>query len=70
MCIRLFYSNRSKVLLGGDIILSVDGNEVRKIDDILTHLQRNKIVGDKLNLEILHGGKIINIILTLEERPQ
>ncbi|QLH06213.1 trypsin [Nitrosopumilus ureiphilus] len=56
--------------VGGDIILSVDGNEVRKIDDILTHLQRNKIVGDELNLEILRDGKIINIILTLEERPQ
>ncbi len=57
-------------VVGGDVILSVDGNEVRQIDDLLTHLQRNKIVGDTLNLEILRDGKIINIILTLEERPK
>ena len=56
--------------IGGDIILSIDGNEVRKIDDLLTHLQREKNVGDTLNLEILRDGKIINIILTLEERPE
>ena len=29
--------------IGGDIILAVDGNEVRKIDDILVHLQKSKI---------------------------
>ncbi|KAF6246171.1 trypsin [Nitrosopumilus sp. b3] len=55
--------------VGGDIILSIDGNEVRKIDDILTHLQREKNVGDTLNLGILRDGKAINVILTLEKRP-
>lgn len=56
--------------VGGDIILSVDGKEVRKIDDILTHLQREKNVGDTLNLGILRDGKAINVILTLEPRPE
>ncbi len=56
--------------VGGDIILSVDGKEVRKIDDLLTHLQREKNVGDTLSFEILRDGKTINVILTLEERPE
>jgi len=56
--------------IGGDIILSIDKNEVRKIDDLLTHLQREKNVGDTMKLEILRDGKIINIVLTLEERPK
>ncbi len=56
--------------IGGDILLSVDGKEIRKIDDILTHLQREKIVGDTLNLQILRDGKLINIKLTLEGRPE
>ncbi|MBT8173993.1 MAG: PDZ domain-containing protein [Nitrosopumilus sp.] len=57
-------------IIGGDIVLSIDGKEVRKIDDILTHLQREKNVGDTLNLGILREGKSINITLTLEERPE
>ncbi len=56
--------------VGGDIVLSVDEQEVRKIDDILTHLQREKIVGDTLNMKVLRDGKLINIGLTLEGRPK
>ncbi|MEK6929053.1 MAG: trypsin-like peptidase domain-containing protein [Thermoproteota archaeon] len=55
--------------IGGDIILSVDGKQVRKIDDILVHLQRAKSVGDEMNLEILRDGRTTNITITLEERP-
>ena len=55
--------------VGGDIILSVDGKQVRKIDDILIHLQRVKSVGDEMVLEILRDGRTTNITLTLEERP-
>lgn len=55
--------------VGGDIILSVDGKQVRKIDDILIHLQRAKSVGDEMVLEILREGRTTNITITLEERP-
>ena len=55
--------------IGGDIILSVDGKEVRQIDDILIHLQREKSVGDEMVLEILRDGRTTNFVLLLEERP-
>ena len=55
--------------IGGDIILSVDGKQVRKIDDILIHLQRAKSVGDEMTLEILREGRTTNITIALEERP-
>lgn len=54
---------------GGDVILAVDGKEVRKIDDILIHLQRAKSVGDKMVLEILRDGRTTDVTITLEERP-
>ena len=54
---------------GGDIILSVDGTEVRKIDDILIHLQRAKSVGDEMDLEILRDGRTTNVTIILKERP-
>lgn len=55
--------------IGGDIILSVDGKQVRKIDDILIHLQRAKTVGDEIVLEILRDGRTTKTTITLEERP-
>lgn len=58
-----------KYPIGGDVILSVDGIDVRKIDDILIHLQRAKSVGDEMMLEVLRDGRTTNITLTLQERP-
>ena len=55
--------------VGGDIILAVDGIDVRKIDDILIHLQRVKTVGDEMNLEILREERTTNITIVLQERP-
>ncbi len=55
--------------MGGDIILSVDEIEVRKIDDILVHLQRAKSVGDEMVLEILRDNRTTNITIILQERP-
>ena len=55
--------------IGGDIIVGVDGEEVRKIDDILIHLQRQKTIGDEVILEILRDGRTSNFTLILEERP-
>jgi len=55
--------------VGGDIILAVDGVEVRKISDILIHLQRAKAVGDEMVLEILRDGRTTNFTIVLDERP-
>ncbi|WKT57258.1 trypsin-like peptidase domain-containing protein [Candidatus Nitrosotenuis chungbukensis] len=55
--------------VGGDIVLAVDGITVRKIDDILIHLQRDKTVGDEMALQILRDGRVTSLVLTLEERP-
>jgi len=55
--------------MGGDIILSVDGIEVRKISDILIHLQRAKSVGDEMVLEILRDNRTTNVTIVLQERP-
>ena len=55
--------------VGGDIILAVDGIDVRKIDDILIHLQRVKTVGDEMDLEILRDDRTTNVTIILQERP-
>ena len=55
--------------IGGDVIMSVDGIDVRKIDDILIHLQRGKAVGDEMVLDILRDGRTTNVTIVLQERP-
>jgi len=53
----------------GDIIIWVDDKEVRKISDILIHLQREKSVGDEMILGILRDGDFMHLTLKLVERP-
>ncbi len=55
--------------INGDIVVSVDSKEVRKISDILTHLQREKSVGEEMELGIIRDGKLIFLTIILHERP-
>ena len=54
----------------GDIILEIDGKTVRKISDILIHLQREKHVGDEMIITVLRTGITIDLTMILEERPR
>ena len=56
--------------LDGDIILKIDDKVVRKISDILIHLQREKSVGDEMIMTINRDGTIFDVTLVLGERPQ
>jgi S1-C subfamily serine protease len=55
--------------LGGDVIIAVDNNTVRKIDDILAYVEMKKSVGDNLKLTILREGQTMEVIATLAARP-
>ena len=66
---KIIEENEVNYTIGGDIILSVDEIEVRKINDILIHLQRAKSVGDEMVLEILRDNRTTNVTIILQERP-
>ncbi len=57
------------IKLGGDVIIAVDNNTVRKIDDILAYVEMKKSVGDDLELTILREGQTMEVIATLAARP-
>src|ERR671910_1583605 len=61
--------NGREIAMGGDVILKVDEHTVRKLDDVLTYLEREKKVGDAVQLTILRNGITENIALTLGPRP-
>ena len=56
--------------LDGDIILAIDGETVRKISDILVHLQREKSIGDEMILSVSRNGEVLELVMILEERPR
>jgi S1-C subfamily serine protease len=57
------------IKLGGDVIIAVDNNTVRKIDDLLAYVEMEKSVGDDLELTILRQGKTMEVVATLAARP-
>jgi len=59
----------TKYEIGGDIITAVDGKPIKQIEDILNYLQDKKSVGDMIMLKIIRDGKMMDVSLTLEERP-
>jgi S1-C subfamily serine protease len=71
----LHASNQTKTVdgikykFGGDIIIGVDNNPVKKLEDLLNYLQDNKSAGDKMVLKINRDGKLMDVTLVLQERP-
>jgi S1-C subfamily serine protease len=61
--------NGRVIELGGDVILKIDNQTVRKLDDILTYLEREKKVNDSVRLTLLRDGKLQAINVILAARP-
>jgi 2-alkenal reductase len=57
------------VVLGGDIIIAVDGKPVRDFDALIAYLMANTEVGQTIILTVIRGGQTIEVPLTLGERP-
>ncbi len=66
---RLVTLDRQQIRLGGDVIVGIDKVDVRKIDDILVYLERNKSVGDQVQLTVIRDSKTMKLSVTLGERP-
>jgi S1-C subfamily serine protease len=56
-------------LRGGDVIIALDGYQIRDIDDLIIYLADNKIVGDSVVLEINRNNDLIELTATLQARP-
>jgi serine protease Do len=61
--------NGQSVPVGGDVITAIDGQQVKKIDDLIAYLTESTSVGQKVSLTILRDGKEMSVDVTLAERP-
>lgn len=55
--------------LGGDIITAVDGNPVIRMEDLISHLETERSVGQNMTLTIYRDGNILDKQITVGERP-
>ena len=58
-----------QVVSSGDIVTKIDGLSVKSMDDVISHLDESKKVGDKVILTVNREGKNVDVTVTLEERP-
>lgn len=55
--------------LGGDIITAVDGNPVIRMEDLISHLETERSVGQNMTLTIYRDGNILDKQITVGQRP-
>ena len=59
-----------EILIGGDVIVGIDNQTVRKHNDLLVYMERNKRPGDHITLTLIRNGLQLDPIdLELGERP-
>ncbi len=56
-------------VLGGDIIIAVDGHPVRQFEDLTAYLFEHTHVGQMITLTIVRGGQQQDVQVTLAARP-
>ena len=59
-----------ELAIGGDIITAIDGQPVRRFDDMLMYLIENTSVGQKVKLTVLRNGRSETVEVALIERPR
>jgi len=65
---KFVHSSLKKVgLQQGDVVVAVDGQAVEgTMEDLVGHVRRNYLVGDKVTLNVLRGGKRVEIAIELK----
>ncbi len=57
------------VTVGGDIIVSIEGNPVMALEDVIAYLALNTSPGDTVTVGIRRDGELIDLDVELGERP-
>lgn len=58
------------VKVGGDVIIRIDGKDLRKFEDLVSYLASSTVVGQKVTLDIIRDGMEKQVEAILEARPE
>nr|WP_239641888.1 trypsin-like peptidase domain-containing protein [Haloterrigena salina] len=64
------FVNGSRVPVGGDVLLAVDGTEVHSFEDLASYLALQTRPDETIELTVLRDGAEQTVELTLESRPE
>jgi len=57
------------VVIGGDIIIAINGTRITSIDDLSAYLEEYTLPGQTIDLTIVRNNETIIVSLKLESRP-
>jgi 2-alkenal reductase len=57
------------MVFGGDIVIAINDQEVKRFDDVVNYLASFTSVGDTVTLTVVRDGQELDLEVTLEERP-
>jgi len=57
-------------LIGGDVIIAIEDEEIRDFDDLISFLSRRGTVGESVTVTIIRERKIQKVEVTLDARPK
>jgi S1-C subfamily serine protease len=61
--------DNSVVMVGGDIIVGMDGNRIMSLDDLSTYLEEHTLPGQTVNVTIVRSNVTMSLSVTLGTRP-
>jgi S1-C subfamily serine protease len=53
----------------GDIVTAIDGQDVKRMEDIIAYLEQNAHPGDTVTLHLNRAGQDVQAQVVLEARP-
>ena len=68
--IRNAESDSSGKMTKADVIVGIDGHQVKRIDDVIMYIDEHKTVGSTVTLTILRDGHNVDVPVHLDARPQ
>ncbi len=66
---RQIQTTDNQIIIGGDIIVALDGNRIRNTDDLSTYLEGNTLPNQTINATIIRNGATMSVSITLGARP-
>lgn len=61
--------NGQRILLGGDIIIAINGVKIKNIDDLASYLEEYTFPGQIINVTVVRNNKIFTFQVELSARP-
>lgn len=66
---RIAYIAGRRIIIGGDIIIAVNGRRITGIDDLSSYLEEHTAPGQKINVTVIRDNQLVTLEVELGSRP-